>query len=63
MFLLLYVAFMQGRYQNQPLEFVRVIQNCLLKEQQLVEHHDTMSVSLQHHHGFLCILMPAFSPS
>ena len=63
MFPLLYVAFMQGRYQNQPLEFVRVIQNCLLKEQQLVEHHDTMSVSLWYHNGFLSVLMAAFSPS
>lgn len=51
----------QARYQNQPLEFVRIIQNCLLKEQQLVEHHDTMGVSLLQCFVVFCLYYFALS--
>lgn len=40
------LLFVQQRYQTQPLEFVRIIQNCLLREQELVEQQETTIVSI-----------------
>ena len=36
----------QNLYQNRPLELVRIIQNCLLKESELVKQHENINVSI-----------------
>jgi len=42
---LLMQSAIQQRYQTQPLEFVRVIQNCLLREKELVDQQENAIVS------------------
>lgn len=38
-----YHPFDQNLYQNRPLELVRIIQNCLLKENELVKQHESIN--------------------
>ncbi len=40
------LSHIQSEYYQSPLELVRVVQECLLKEQELVDKQDHLNVSL-----------------